>query len=84
MIQSDPDREFPTEVFKFILNRQAEEAKDMIPHDQCLQERILMINHYKNQELLQQKVATQIPMNIAQECQNSSNDKLTLSLQNHS
>jgi len=53
----------------------------MVPHDQWLQDRINMINHYKNQELPQQRAGTQIPMNIAQEGQIFVNDQA--SLQNH-
>ena len=53
----------------------------MVPHDQWLQNRINMINHYKNQEPPQQRAGTQIPMNIAQEGQIFVNDQA--SLQNH-
>ena len=50
MIQSDLNRNFPTEVLMFIRDCQDKENKCMIPYDRCLQERINLINHYKNQQ----------------------------------
>jgi hypothetical protein len=59
MIQSDPNRDFPTELSNFIRGRQEWENKNSIPDEQMLKHRIEMINHYKNLSPRIQPVAPQ-------------------------
>jgi hypothetical protein len=62
LIQSDANRDFPAEPMFYLLECQKWEKINSIPDEQILQERIKIINYYKNLQPPIQPVALQPPI----------------------